>query len=114
MKNTEKFYIVAERYNPQLGTYLSDVFVGAKRVNKTSISCRFDFHGSPKTMRFSLSKYVDSDTGHFYHSPVMFQSCVYGSMYYSGFDTAEEAKAYLETKWSNHHNFEKCMAKLVA
>ena len=102
-KPAEKFYIVAERDNPQLGTYLSNVFIGTKRINKTSISCRFDDYGS-RTLKFGLVGVGDIH-GHYCISS---GSCVYGSMIYYGFETAREAQIYLDRNWATHRNYERC------
>lgn len=102
-KPAEKFYIVAERDNPQLGTYLSNVFVGTKRINKNSISCRFDDCGS-RTLKFGLVGVGDIH-GHYC---INSGSCVYGSMIYRGFETAREAQLYLDRNWSTSRNYERC------
>lgn len=102
-KPTEKFYIVAERNNPQLGTYLSNVFVGTKRVNKKSITCQFD-DGCSRSLKFGLVGY-----GEFHnHNCISSESCVYGSMVYRGFDTAHEAQIYLDRTWPSSNKYEKC------
>lgn len=105
-RTPEKFYIVAERDNPQLGTYLSDVFVGKRRDKDGYILCSYDYYGSRKSLKFAFGM---NDGKHWCINP---GSSVYGSMDYYGFDTAEEAKEYLEANWSDHHNFKKCMDKL--
>ena len=102
-KPVEKFYIVAERDNPQLGTYLSNVFVGTKRINKNSISCRFDDCGS-RTLKFGLVGVGDIH-GHYCCRS---GNCVYGSMIYRGFDTAREAQIYIDRNWSTSRNYERC------
>jgi hypothetical protein len=107
----EKFYIVAERDNPQLGTYLSDVYIGKKRINKNSLSCSFNYYGSSKTLKFTLGVSRDNYAK---HSCISGDNSIYGSMSYFGFDTAEDAKNYIESKWSSHYNFNKCMKKLNA
>lgn len=106
----EKFYIVAERQNPQLGTYLSDVHVGARRNNKQSITCTFEYLGEKRSLRFSDYAMHESKI----HSCVNAGNCLYGSMSYYGFDTLEAVTAYLEKNWSKHYNFERCMKKLQA
>lgn len=106
----EKFYIVAERINPQLGTYLSDVYVGTKRVNKQSISCVYERFGEKQTMRFE--KYIEPENHS--HCDIGGDNCVYGSMAYYGFDKPEDAAAYLTKRWPKHYNFERCMKKLQA
>lgn len=103
----EKFYIVAERDNPQLGTYLMNVYVGKKRINKYSLSCTFDYYGSPKTLKFTLGVGRDNK-----HSCINGDNSIYGSVYYFGFDTIEDARKYLEANWSDHYNFKKCIDKL--
>lgn len=107
-KPAEKFYIVAERDNPQLGTYLSNVFIGTKRVNKNSISCRFDDYGS-RTLKFGLVGSGDGNM-HYCTSPDI---CAYGSMIYRGFETAREAQQYLDHNWSASRNYERC-SKILA
>ena len=102
-KPAEKFYIVAERNNPQLGTYLSNVFVGTKRVNKNSISCRFDDCGS-RTLKFGLVGVGDIH-GHYC---INAGGCVYGSMTYRGFETAREAQIYLDRNWTDSRRYEYC------
>ncbi len=102
-KSAEKFYIVAERDNPQLGTYLSNVFVGTKRLNKNSISCRFDDCGR-RTLKFGLVG-VGDDNMHYCSSS---SECVYGSMIYRGFETARDAQTYLDRNWTAHRNYERC------
>lgn len=115
MKAIDKFYIVAERYNPQIGTYLSDVYVGKKRNNKDSISCQFDYYGSKKTLKFSIGTIIDRiNLCNEYHYCFNPGNCVYGNMNYYGFDTCDKAKAYLESQWPKHYNYEKCMKKLSA
>ena len=103
-KPAEKFYIVAERNNPQLGTYLSGVYVGRKRVNKNSISCTFDYYGSSRTLKFGLVGSGDIH-GHYCLGGT---DCVYGSMSYLGFETAREAQIYLDRNWPDHYNYAKC------
>ena len=102
-KPAEKFYIVAERDNPQLGTYLSNVFVGTKRINKNSISCQFDDYGS-RTLKFGLVGSGD-DNMHYCTSS---SECVYGSMIYRGFETAREAQIYLDRNWATSRRYEQC------
>lgn len=102
-KPVEKFYIVAERDNPQLGTYLSNVFVGTKRINKNSISCRFDDCGS-RTLKFGLVGVGDDNM----HYCISSGDCVYGSMIYRGFETARDAQRYLDSNWSAYRNYERC------
>lgn len=109
-KPTAKFFIVAERHNPQLGTYLSNVYVGKRRDNKTSITCVYDDYGSQSSLRFSMYANLEDGT----HYCLNAKDCVYGSMSYYGFETAEQAKAYLEKNWKTHHNFGRCIEKLVA
>lgn len=106
----EKFYVVAERHNPQLGTYLSNVFVGTRRNNKASITCSYENGGYKESLRFSCC--VNTTDG--IHYCLNTHACVYGSMSYYGFESAELAKAYLEKHWSTHHRFESCIAKLAA
>ena len=106
----EKFYVVAERINPQLGIYLSDVYVGTKRTNQRSISFTFDYFGSPRVIKFELH----ADPINHAHCDGGDDNCVYGSMAYYGFEKAEDARAYLERRWSKHYNFAKCVAKLAA
>ena len=104
---TMPFYIVVERDNPQLGTYLNDVYIAKARDKGNYLLCTFDYYGSRKSFRFSTSK--NRDGSHWCINP---GESVYGSMNYYGFDTAEDAKEYLEANWSDHHNFKKCMDKL--
>ena len=106
----EKFYIVAERYNPQLGTYLSNVFVGKRRDNKASITCVYENCGYKESLRFSCCANMTDGI----HYCLNTKGCLYGSMSYYGFESAELAKAYLEKHWSKHRRFEQCVAKLAA
>lgn len=106
----EKFYIIAERLNPQLGTYLSDAFVGTKKVNMTSISVRYDHLGLKCSLKFSL--YANNPDK--MHYDKCGNGCAYGSMAYYGFDTFEDAAAYLSKHWSKHYRYESCLAKLKA
>ena len=110
MKTPEKFYIVAERYNPQLGMYLCDVIVGNKRVNKNSITCVYNFYGSTEKMKFAKEAYNNNGC----HECLSKDNCIYGSMHYIGFETAENAKTYLDNRWSKEHRYQSCIAKLVA
>lgn len=103
----EKFYVIAERYNPQLGLYLMALYIGKKRVNKNSISCSFDYYGSSKTLKFSLG--VDKDGK---HSCISGDNSIYGSVNYYGFDSVEETKAYLEANWKDSKNFQIFVDKL--
>ena len=106
----EKFYIIAERQNPQLGTYLSNAFVGTKRVNKRSISTSYEYLGSKRTMKFELS----ADNASKAHCDLGGDGCVYGSMAYYGFDSLEDAVAYLDKRWSKHYNYDRCRKALAA
>lgn len=107
-KTAEKFFIVAERHNPQLGTYLSDVIIGTKRVNKNSISCRYDYYGETRSMKFTLHSSGDLH-GHYC---IDSGSCVYGSMSYYGFERAADAQIYLDRNWSDHYNYKRLSEKL--
>lgn len=103
-KPAEKFYVVAERNNPQLGTYLFEVIVGTRRNNKASISCRYDYYGSSRTLKFGLNGVGDLH-GHYCISS---DNCVYGSMTYRGFETAREAQIYLDRNWTDSRKYEQC------
>lgn len=103
-KSAEKFYVVVERNNPQLGTYLSEVIVGTRRNNKESISCRYDFYGSSRTLKFGLAGVGDIH-GHYC---INAGGCVYGSMTYRGFETAREAQIYLDRNWADSRKYEHC------
>jgi len=103
-KPAEKFYVVAERINPQLGTYLSAIYIGKKRINKNSISCTFDYCGSSRTLKFGLNGVGDIH-GHYCLGS---GDCVYGSMTYYGFETAREAQIYIDRNWPTHRNYDMC------
>ena len=104
----EKFYVVAERDNPQLGTFLSNVYVGKKRITKNAVSCSIDYYGSTKNLKFSLSM-----SGPYRkHTFVGRDDSIYGSMYYYGFDNIEDAIGYLKDEWSNSKNLQPMLAKL--
>ena len=107
-KTAAKFFIIGERYNPQIGTYLSRVYVGKRRDNKASITCVFDNFGSRESLRFSLCANTTDGS----HYCLNTGRCVYGSMSYYGFETAELAKAYLKKNWSKHRNFACCIKQL--
>ena len=108
-KTAAKFFIVAERHNPQLGTYLSKVYIGKRRDNKASITCVFDNFDYRESLSFSLC--ANTDGGHYCLNT---DRCVYGSMSYYGFETAESAKAYLEKNWSKQYNFTRFIKQLTA
>ena len=110
-KPAEKFYIVAESNNPQLGTYLSDVIAGKKRVNKCSISCCYDYYGDSRTLKFTQHSSSERNNGHFC---IDNGSCCYGSMTYIGFDSAADAKAYLDANWKSSSRYESLSKKLDA
>lgn len=95
METAPKFYVVAERYNPQLGTYLAAVYVGKRKENKNTVSCVFDYYGSKKSLKFEKNP-CGAWQLHYFAGK---DNCVYGSMSYFAFDTPELAKAYLEGKW---------------
>ena len=110
-KSTEKFYIVAIRHNPQLGSYVYGAHVGTKRMNKRSISSSFDYYGSRKSIRFSLH----ADSVFHSHYSFMDDDSVYGSIEYYGFDAREDAKHYLETSFpSKRGNYAQAMKVLEA
>lgn len=109
-KPVERFFIVAERNNPQLGTYLSNVYVGKRRNNKTTLTCTFDYYGSSKSLRFSFC----ANTADGIHYCLNGGDCVYGSMSYFGFATQDKAKAYLDKNWAGHRNYESCCEKLAS
>ena len=109
-KPIEKFFIVAERHNPQIGTYLSDVYVGVRRNNKQSITCTFEYFGEKRSLRFSEYALYENKI----HSCLNAGNCLYGSMSYYGFESAELAKAYLEKNWSKYYKFARCIEKLTA
>jgi len=102
-----KFFIVAIRYNPQIGLYLSNVIVGDKRENKNTISCKYDFYGDRKSLRFGYS--TATDGSHYCLSP---DKSLYGSMTYYGFDTAAGAKSYIDNHFSGSHNYDSAMKTL--
>lgn len=102
----EKFYIVAERDNPQLGIYLSNVYIGKRRDKDGYIICSFDYYGSRKSLKFYFGM---NDGKHNCTNP---GNSLYGSMDFYGFDSAEEAKDYLKRNWSKSINFDRCMNEL--
>lgn len=108
-KSAEKFYVVVERNNPQLGTYLSEVIVGTRRNNKESISCRYDFYGSSRTLKFTLHGNGDIN-GHYCIGGS--SNCLYGSMSYYGFERAADAQIYLDRNWATSRKYAECSAKL--
>ena len=50
----DKFYIIGIRYNPQFGFYLSKTTVAKPKVNKASITAKFEEYGSSTSLRFSI------------------------------------------------------------
>ena len=106
----EKFYIIAERHNPQLGTYLSGAYIAAKRVNKCSITATYDYYGTKRKMKFDLYKNPSNGV----HIGISDSECAYGSMAYYGFDTLDKALIYLKTCWPNHYNLDRCLKALQA
>lgn len=105
--SVKNFYIVVERDNPQLGTYLNNVYVGKRRDRDSYILCSYDYYGQRKSLKFSLGK--NNDGAHWCINP---GSSVYGSMEYYGFDSADEAKTYLKSNWANSKNLQGCLDKL--
>lgn len=110
-KSAEKFYIVAIRHNPQLGSYVSGAYVGSKRMNKNSVSGVFDYYGSRKSLRFSLH----ADSVFQSHFCLTDDNCVYGSMEYYGFDDSKDARNYIEKSFpSQRGNYAQAMKVLGA
>ncbi len=91
----DKFYIVGIRYNPQLGSYLSKTIVAKPKLNKTSITAKFEECGSSSSLRFSICP-CTVDGRHFCLTK---QNCVYGGYDYYGFSDKNAAIAELQ-KWT--------------
>ena len=87
----EKFYIIGTRYNPQLGTYLSKVKVATAKINKKSITAKFEEFGEMITLKFE-----NSYTG--VHVCKSDPECVYGSFQYTGYSDKSKAITELQ-KW---------------
>ena len=107
---TVKMYLVAERYNPQLGTYLFDVWVGKRRDNKNTVSCSFDWHGSKTSLKF-FKETGGAYKQHYYAGK---DNSIYGSMSYYAFDMAEDVARYLKDKWAESRKLEECLKKIEA
>ena len=90
----DKIYVIGIRHNPQLGSYLSKVIVASAKVNKCSITAKFEEYGSPTSLKFS------KDGWNGQHHCLTDQHCVYGGYEYIGFSTKERALAELQ-KWLN-------------
>ena len=90
----DKFFIIGIRHNPQLGSYLSKTIVAKPKVNKASITAKFEEYGSSTSLRFSICP-VSTD-GH--HYALTSHGCAYGGYEYIGF--SDKAKAIVELrKW---------------
>lgn len=88
----DKFYIIGIRSNPQLGSYLSKAVVAKPKVNKASITAKFEEYGSQTSIKFYL--HAGQDGCHYQKSST---SCVYGSYSYYGFEDKAKAITYLQT-----------------
>ena len=92
----DKFFIIGIRHNPQLGSYLSKTIVAKPKVNKASITAKFDEYGSSTSLRFSICPCTADGI----HYAITSQECVYGGYEYIGF--SDKAKAIAELKkWAN-------------
>ena len=109
-KPAEKLYIIAERLNPQLGTYLSAAYVATRRNTKSSIIATFDYYGDKRKLKFERYKNPDSGA----HCDTGETECAYGGMAYYGFDTPDEALAYLKAHWQSHYNYGSAVKALTA
>lgn len=89
----DKFYIIGVRHNPQLGSYLSKVIVAASKVNKASITAKFEEYGSVSSLKFTC--HPDATGKHYCKNE---STCVYGSYSYYGFSSKEAVVAELN-KW---------------
>lgn len=77
----DKFYIIGIRYNPQLGSYLSEFKICKPKINKTCISVKIPTYGTEtKNLKFALNP---SPRG--FHWCKTSQSCVYGGYDYEGY-----------------------------
>lgn len=92
----DKFFIIGIRHNPQLGSYLSKTIVAKPKVNKASITAKFEEYGSSTSLRFSICP-CSTDGRHY---SLTSQECVYGGYEYIGFSDKAKAIAELQ-KWTN-------------
>jgi len=82
----DKFFIIGIRHNPQLGDYLSKAIVAKAKVNKASITAKFEEYSSETSLRFTL--HSDTTGKHF---QIGTNSCVYGGYSYYGYFSKEAA-----------------------
>ena len=102
----DKFYIVGIRHNPQLGSYLSKTIVAKPKLNKTSITAKFEEYGSSSSLRFSIVPYSNGQ-----HYCLTSQNCVYGGYEYLGFSDKNAAIAELQ-KWTTKSGSSAARAKI--
>ena len=102
-----KFYIVGIRHNPQLGSYLSKTIVAKPKLNKTSITAKFEEYGSSSSLRFSICPYTTDGR----HYCLKTQECVYGGYDYYGFSDKNAAIAELQ-KWTTKSGSSAARAKI--
>ena len=82
----DKFFIIGIRHNPQLGDYLSKAVVAKAKVNKASITAKFEEYGSETSLKFSLHHGI---TGA--HWQIGTNNCAYGGYSYYGYFNKNEA-----------------------
>ena len=102
----DKFFIIGIRHNPQLGSYLSKTIVAKPKVNKDSITAKFEEYGSSTSLRF----HICPCTADGIHYAITSQKCVYGGYEYIGF--SDKAKAIAELKkWTDRSGMSSEKAK---
>ena len=93
LKNGKKVFVVAVRYNPQLGDYLTNGEIATVvAVNKNTFRAKMpDWDGSMKTVTYCISR-----NGR--HVRKEADRSVYGSMSHFAFDDRAQALDFLKIK----------------
>jgi len=82
----DKFFIIGIRHNPQLGDYLSKAVVAKAKMNKASITAKFEEYGEEISLKFTLHHDFTGE-----HWQIGTNNCVYGSYSYYGYSNKNDA-----------------------
>lgn len=81
-----KFFIIGIRHNPQLGDYLSKAVIAKAKVNKASITAKFEEYGSETSLKFTIHHGITGE-----HYQIGTNDCVYGGYSYHGYSNKNDA-----------------------
>ncbi len=98
MKN-QTYFIIATRFNPQIGSYPMDLMVGKViRHNKGSVTVRYEQYGFKHTLCFD-----DAPAFAYCQSK---SDCIYGDVEYRGWADKEDLVERLNNAISQHTRFQ--------